>query len=145
MPVTKVTKTVIDKLVLLCGTYESGALGSKFGWHDLEIVCGLPYQTLCKYPEITRAYKKAKKAIRDRSATDVVMPNKATMPTSEMELRVNKIEEENKRLKAKLDEYDQRFSRWLFNATATGIDIARLDQLIPPSLDAAIRKRNALK
>lgn len=145
MPVTKVTKTVIEKLVTLCERYESGALGNKFGWQDLECVCGLPYQTLCKYSEIDKAYKKAKRALRERAATDAVKPNLISIPASEMELKIRKLQEENKSLKASVEAYDQRFARWLFNATASGIDISRLDALIPQSLDAAVRKRNSLK
>ena len=144
MPVTKVTKTVIEKMVSLCETYESGVLGSKFGWHDLESVCGMPYQTLCKNPKINNAYKKAKKALKERSTAADFRPNHTAMPTSEMELKISKLEEDNKSLRTKLEAYDQRFARWLFNATATGIDIVRLDELIPPSLDAALRKRNSL-
>jgi hypothetical protein len=145
MPVTKVTKTVIDKLVSLCETYESGVLGNKFSWHDLESVCGLPYQTLCKYSEINKAYKKAKKALRERSASDHVKPIYPRMPASEMEQKIHKLQEENKSLKAALEAHEQRFARWLFNAATKNIDISLLDKLIPASLDAATRKRNSLK
>ena len=145
MPVKKITKTVIEKLVNLCEAYESGVMGNTFGWHDLERVCGIPYQTLRKYQDIDNAYKKAKKALKERNAEHINQVKKPVMQSSEMETELSRLREANKKLASQLHAYDQRFVKWLFNITTLGIDPSQLEKDIPQSLNFDLRKRNSQK
>lgn len=144
MPVQKVTKVVIEKLIKLCETYESGVIGDQFGWSDLEEVSGLPYQTLCKYREINNAYQRAKNAIRDRRLKGVAQQKTPTLKESEMEALIMKLQAENILLKKQVDAYAQRFSKWMFNAMRKGVDMEGLEAEIPKSLNTAMRERGSL-
>ena len=144
MPIVKVTKTVVEKLVKLCETYESGVLGEQIGWCDLENVCGMPYQTLGKHKEIYDAFTKAKKALRARRAGTQNQPKKPILETSEMEESIIKLQAEKKMLEEKVEAYEQRFTRWLFNASSAGIDPESFERDIPTSLNHDLRKRGSL-
>lgn len=145
MPTVKLTKAVVGKLVHLCNTYASGALGDRFSWQDLESVCGMPYQTLCKHPQIKEAYRAAKQALQKmRGAQTAVKPTRR-LETTELEQKCSLLEAQNAALQEKLKQYELRFVQYAYNAVAMGFNAQRLEDPMPESVKHAVRKRNNVK
>jgi|TARA_Y100001951_G_C11057223_1_gene138855 hypothetical protein len=145
MPTIKVTECVVKKLVNLCNTYASGAMGDKFNWQDLERVCNLPYQTLCKNSEIYRAYKSAKEALQQRRVGNLTTTSKSTVTPTELEAENAALKAELGQLKRMLLEQQQRFVKWMTNLSSKGIDYRLLDEELPPSVKYESRKKNNIK
>ena len=145
MPTVKFTDAVVDKLVHLCNTYASGVLGERFGWQDLERVCGLPYQTLGKNPRIFQAYHEAKQALRKLRGAQVAIDPVSKMKPTELEKRCAQLEEQNAALEKKLRLYELRFATFLHNIAKQGLQPDAFEKPIQESLKYAARKKNNIK
>ncbi|MFC4653938.1 hypothetical protein ACFO3I_02745 [Rheinheimera marina] len=145
VPKVKVTKVVIEKLVNLCNKYSRGELGDKFGWQDLNDVCGLPYQTLCKNKDIYQAYQHAKKSLKERRQSNVTQISAVRASSCELEIMNAELVSKNVELEKKLKEYELRFSTWMFNLTSLGISLESLEQDIPASVKYEFRKKNNVR
>lgn len=145
MPTVKLTDAVVDKLVHLCNTYASGVLGDRFGWQDLERVCGLPYQTLCKNSRIFQAYQEAKQALRKQRGAEAAIAPVRKMKPNELEQRCAQLEEQNAELEKKLKQYELRFVTYLHNLARQGLQPDVFEKPIQESLKYAARKKNNIK
>jgi hypothetical protein len=145
MPTIKLTKAVVGKLVHLCNTYASGALGDRFSWQDLENVCGMPYQTLCKNPQIKEAYSAAKQALQKMRGAQTAVNPARRMETTELEQKCLLLEAQNAALQEKLKQYELRFVTYAHNVAAMGFNPERLEDPTPESVKHDARKRNNIK
>lgn len=83
-------------------------------------------QTLLKFSRITTAYDACKKRLKEG------LPKSSTPPSMRVAVeRINKIEQENERLKRENTELLQQFVVWQYNAHAHGLSNHELNKALP--------------
>lgn len=66
----------------------------------------------------------------------------AEKKVTELEEKLKKLTAERSKLKKTLKEYDEKYSRWMYNATIAGLSVEQLNQPVPESLKTTSRKKN---
>ena len=123
-------KEICDLIVLLASRATSG----KVTWAQLEDATGFTRQALSAREQIAETYQ----SINGTKKTIVTAEQKL----EELKAKLAKKEEECKRLSETLAEYDQKYVRWLYNATNANLTVDQLNAPLPDSMKTTARKGN---
>ncbi len=122
------------KLIILLAA-RSGK--NKVTWKELEQETGFTRQALSKKAAIVEAYKEANKS--SNILEDI------GKRADESQSRLEKIKEENSKLKRLLADYDETFVRWFVNATSRGLSLEQLEAPLPHSMKTKSRLKDLIK
>lgn len=122
------------KLIVLLAA-RSGK--NKVTWKELEQETGFTRQALSKKDAITKAYKEANQS--SRILEDI------GKRVEESQSKLDKIKDENIKLKKLLADYDETFVRWFINATGHGMSLEQLEAPLPLSMKTRARLKDLLK
>lgn len=123
-------KEICDLIVLLASRATSG----KVTWAQLEDATGFTRQALSARELIAETYQ----SINGTKKTMVTAEQKL----EELKAKLAKKEAECKSLSETLAEYDQKYVRWLYNATNANLTVDQLNAPIPESMKTTSRKGN---
>ncbi|TDP27338.1 hypothetical protein DEU29_13111 [Idiomarina aquatica] len=122
-------KEICDLIVLLASRSKNG----KVTWGKLEEVTGFTRQALSARDAIAEAYKE----VNSTTKTKVTSEKRV----EELEAKLTKIQAECSRLKKTLQEYDQKYVRWMYNATNANLTVEQLNSPVPHSMKTESRRR----
>lgn len=110
---------------------------NKVTWKELEQETGFTRQALSKKEAIVKAYKEANQS--SNILEDI------GRRAEETQSKLDKIKEENIKLKKLLADYDETFVRWFANATSRGMSIEELEAPLPHSMKTKARLKDLKK
>lgn len=110
---------------------------NKVTWKELEQETGFTRQALSKKEAIVKAYKEANQS--SNILEDI------GRRAEETKSKLDKIKEENIKLKKLLADYDETFVRWFANATSRGMSIEELEAPLPHSMKTKARLKDLKK
>ncbi|WP_348689086.1 hypothetical protein [Aeromonas bestiarum] len=110
---------------------------NKVTWRELEQETGFTRQALSKKEAIVKAYKEANQSSN--------MLEDIGRRAEETQSKLDKIKEENIKLKKLLADYDETFVRWFANATSRGMSIEELETPLPHSMKTKARLKDLKK
>ncbi|MBC8673371.1 hypothetical protein [Aeromonas hydrophila] len=110
---------------------------NKVTWKELEQETGFTRQALSRKEAIVKAYKEA-----NQSSSILEDISKRT---EETQSKLDKIKEENIKLKRLLADYDETFVRWFVNATGRGMSLEQLEAPLPYSMKTKARLKDIKK
>lgn len=122
-------KEICSQILLLASRSKNG----KVTWAKLEETTGFSRQALSANSVIANEYRE----VNGTQKTVVTSERRV----EELEAKLAKLEDECKRLKATLKEYDAKYARWLYNATNANLSIDELNVPVPASVKTVGRMK----
>jgi len=110
---------------------------NKVTWKELEQETGFTRQALSKKESIVKAYKEA------NQSSNII--ENIGRRAEETQSKLDKVKEENIKLKKLLADYDETFVRWFANATSHGMSIEELEAPLPHSMKTKARLKDLKK
>jgi succinate dehydrogenase flavin-adding protein (antitoxin of CptAB toxin-antitoxin module) len=104
---------------------------------ELEQETGFTRQALSKKESIVKAYKEA------NQSSNII--ENIGRRAEETQSKLDKVKEENIKLKKLLADYDETFVRWFANATSHGMSIEELEAPLPHSMKTKARLKDLKK
>lgn len=123
-------KEICSQILLLASRSKNG----KVTWAKLEEMTGFSRQALSANLVIAKEYREV-----NGTQKTVVTAEKRI---EELETKLSKSEDECNRLKATLKKYDEKYARWLYNATCANLSVDKLNAPVPASVKTVGRKKS---
>lgn len=128
-----ITAEAQEDILRYLADWKTGRYGKKLTWAILVKAFGYSRQALSGNAEIKAVYDDAKNTLRDA--------------TTEIDALSN-IAKDNRKMAKELADarnliegYEQKFLRWLYNAREHGLTAEMLNNPMPPSIKAELRRR----
>jgi hypothetical protein len=126
------TSADIQKALHELDAWYRGERQGRLSWKILEDKLGFTRQALSSHDEIAERFSQAKAANRPRDTVGRATP-KGT------DQRILDLQREVERLRAIINRYDERWSRYARNAALHGISLELLDEPMDPPARTAVR------
>jgi len=126
-----ITDEAEQKIVQLLDEWATGRFGTGLSWANLQKAFGYSRQALSANPRIKTKYKEVKQALKSLKTRVQTAGN--------VDNELDRLREENDELKARVVEYEKRFTRWIHNCHKRAINPLDLDEPMGISLKTAAR------
>lgn len=130
-----VTRYITDEaeqsIVLLLDEWATGRLGTGLSWANLQKAFGYSRQALSGNPRIKAKFKEAKQALKTLKTR--------VQTAGSVDAELERLRQQNAELKARVAEYEKRFTRWIHNCHKRAINPLDLDAPMGISLKTTVR------